>query len=59
MFTGIIELIGKILSITEMDKTSTGGSGYSLVVGECAAILDDVILGDSIAVNGKQTKTKT
>jgi riboflavin synthase len=51
MFTGIVEKMGKILSITAMDTTGSGGSGYSVVV-ECADILSDVILGDSIAVNG-------
>lgn len=41
MFTGIIEELGKILSITE-----------KRIIVECATILEGTKLGDSIAVNG-------
>lgn len=41
MFTGIIEEIGKVQSIRE-----------NKIVVECKTVLDDVKLGDSIAVNG-------
>ena len=41
MFTGIIEELGKILSITQ-----------SKITVECATVLEGTKLGDSIAVNG-------
>ena len=41
MFTGIIEELGKILSITQ-----------SKITVECAPVLEGTKLGDSIAVNG-------
>jgi riboflavin synthase len=52
LFTGIIEIQGKILSINKNDETQTGGNGFSLVIGEAKSILGDCHLGDSIAVNG-------
>ncbi len=45
MFTGIIEEIGRIRSI------STSGDGASIVI-EAKHVLQDVKLGDSIATNG-------
>lgn len=45
MFTGIIEEIGKIQNITKSKD------GYELKIG-CQKILDDIKIGDSIAVNG-------
>jgi riboflavin synthase len=45
MFTGIIEEIGKIKSIKK------SGDGASIVI-EARKVLEDVKLGDSIAVNG-------
>jgi riboflavin synthase len=53
MFTGIVEWMGTVGSIKEMDNTETGGKGWSFVIKDCETILGDVILGDSIAVNGK------
>ena len=45
MFTGIIEEIGKITHIT--------GSGQALrLTVQCSVVIEDVRLGDSIAVNG-------
>jgi riboflavin synthase len=35
-----------------LDSTATGGGGTSLTISNAASILDDVHLGDSIAVNG-------
>ncbi|ORX64278.1 Lumazine-binding protein [Anaeromyces robustus] len=52
MFTGIVEIQGKILSINKNDDTESGGKGFSLVIGEAESILGDCHLGDSIAVNG-------
>jgi len=52
MFTGIVETIGNVVNICQMDTSVEGGSGYSLTIGNCALILHDIILGDSIAVNG-------
>ena len=44
MFTGIIEEVGKI-------KNIQGGTNYKLTIG-ASKILEDIHLGDSIAVNG-------
>ena len=44
MFTGIIEEVGKITNIQ-------GGTNYKLTIG-ASKILEDIHLGDSIAVNG-------
>jgi len=52
MFTGIVEIKGKVLSINKNDETQSGGNGFSMVIGECQSILGDCHLGDSIAVNG-------
>jgi riboflavin synthase len=52
MFTGIVEIMGRVQAIEPMDNTATGGGGFSIIVGECKEILDDCHLGDSIAVNG-------
>ncbi|KAM0755396.1 Lumazine-binding protein [Meredithblackwellia eburnea MCA 4105] len=48
MFTGLIEHIGTITSITP----TTEFEGYSFTISEAAAVLSDCNLGDSIAVNG-------
>lgn len=45
MFTGIVEELGKVKNI------SRGHSSIQLTI-ECSLILDDVGIGDSIAVNG-------
>lgn len=45
MFTGIIEEIGTIKEFSKSGKTA-------LIVVECKNILEDVKLGDSIAING-------
>ncbi|WP_026477523.1 riboflavin synthase [Alkaliphilus transvaalensis] len=45
MFTGIIEEIGRIRSV------STSGDGASIII-EAKKVLEDVKLGDSIATNG-------
>lgn len=52
MFTGIVECIGTIESIREMDMTKSGGQGLSIVVKDCSSILTDCHIGDSIAING-------
>lgn len=44
MFTGIIEEVGKI-------KNIQGGTNYKLTIG-ASKILEDIHLGDSVAVNG-------
>ncbi|KLO20182.1 Lumazine-binding protein [Schizopora paradoxa] len=46
MFTGLVELLGKITNISADDK------GRTLVIGNAGAILNDCHIGDSIAVNG-------
>ncbi len=45
MFTGLIEEIGKVVDIFERNKM------WSITF-ECEKVLEDVDVGDSIAVNG-------
>lgn len=52
MFTGIVETIGTVESITILDTSETGGGGWSLVIKDASLVLSDAILGDSISVNG-------
>ncbi|KAK0534475.1 Riboflavin synthase alpha chain [Tilletia horrida] len=52
MFTGIVELLAPVIAVEPLDSTKAGGGGYSLTLGDCAQILDDCHIGDSIAVNG-------
>lgn len=46
MFTGIIEAVGRVTSLQKV------GSDWQLVVSTAGLSMDDVKLGDSIAVNG-------
>lgn len=52
MFTGIVECMGTIAKIQEMDMSESGGQGLSIVIKDCPEILTDCHIGDSIAVNG-------
>ncbi|EMC92603.1 hypothetical protein BAUCODRAFT_95723 [Baudoinia panamericana UAMH 10762] len=52
MFTGIVETIGTVSHLIQHDDSSSGGGGTSLTISDCAAILDDCHLGDSISING-------
>lgn len=52
MFTGIVECMGTIKSYKQQDNTQSGGNGISIVISDCAQILTDCHIGDSIAVNG-------
>ncbi|KAF2271798.1 riboflavin synthase alpha chain [Westerdykella ornata] len=52
MFTGLVEIIGTVAALEELDQTATGGGGTSLTISDAQGILEDVHLGDSIAVNG-------
>ncbi|KAF3923004.1 hypothetical protein ABW20_dc0103570 [Dactylellina cionopaga] len=52
MFTGLVETIGTVSELLELDNTSTGGNGCSMTISDCAEILTDALLGDSICVNG-------
>ncbi|KAI5284963.1 Riboflavin synthase alpha chain, partial [Ascosphaera acerosa] len=52
MFTGLVETIGTVSALEPLDTTASGGGGTSLTITDCAEILEDVKLGDSIAVNG-------
>ncbi|KAG0352780.1 Lumazine-binding protein [Gamsiella multidivaricata] len=52
MFTGIVEILGKVTDIAPLDFSESGGKGFSITIGEAAEILGDCHLGDSIAVNG-------
>ncbi|CAG8544395.1 9402_t:CDS:2 [Ambispora gerdemannii] len=52
MFTGIVEHIGTIIDIVELDTTASGGGGWSVTIGEAEHVLTDCHIGDSIAVNG-------
>ncbi|GAA5861389.1 hypothetical protein JCM1840_005351 [Sporobolomyces johnsonii] len=48
MFTGLVEIIGVISSITP----TTAFEGYSFIISQAQDILPDCAIGDSIAVNG-------
>ncbi|KAH8695397.1 alpha subunit of riboflavin synthase [Talaromyces proteolyticus] len=52
MFTGLVETIGTVTSLEPLDTSVSGGGGTSLTIGDCAEILGDAHLGDSISVNG-------
>ncbi|KAK4983576.1 Riboflavin synthase alpha chain [Elasticomyces elasticus] len=52
MFTGIVETIGTITSLVSHDDSASGGKGTSLTISNCADILTDAHLGDSISING-------
>ena len=52
MFTGLVECMGTIKSVTLMDMTEDGGSGFSVVIMDAQPVLEDCKLGDSISVNG-------
>ncbi|KAE8153255.1 hypothetical protein BDV25DRAFT_149733 [Aspergillus avenaceus] len=52
MFTGLVETIGTVSSLEPLDTTASGGGGTSLTITDCAEILADAHLGDSISVNG-------
>ncbi|KAF2262593.1 Lumazine-binding protein [Lojkania enalia] len=52
MFTGLVEKIGTVAALEELDQTSTGGGGTSLTIANAQEILGDAHLGDSISVNG-------
>ncbi|CAG8442112.1 10201_t:CDS:2 [Funneliformis caledonium] len=52
MFTGIVEHMGTVVEIQQLDTSSSGGGGWSMKVGDSENILVDCRLGDSISVNG-------
>lgn len=52
MFTGLVETIGTVTSLSPLDASVSGGNGTSLTISNCSAILGDAALGDSISVNG-------
>ncbi|KAJ3318039.1 Riboflavin synthase alpha chain [Blyttiomyces sp. JEL0837] len=52
VFTGIVETMGTVGDIVPIDKTWSGGAGFSITINDASPVLEDVHLGDSIAVNG-------
>ncbi|KAJ9610595.1 Riboflavin synthase alpha chain [Cladophialophora chaetospira] len=52
MFTGLVEIIGTVSALVDLDASTSGGNGTSLTISDCASILNDAVLGDSISVNG-------
>ncbi|BDD60685.1 Riboflavin synthase alpha chain [Monascus purpureus] len=52
MFTGLVEAVGTVTSLEDLDRSSSGGGGTSLTISDCNVILTDAHLGDSISVNG-------
>ncbi|KAF2761076.1 riboflavin synthase subunit alpha [Pseudovirgaria hyperparasitica] len=52
MFTGIVETIGTVAALEQLDQSSSGGGGTSLTIGNAEPVLGDCHLGDSISVNG-------
>ena len=53
MFTGLVEIMGKVSSIKEQDNTESGGNGWTITISEATEILTDCHIWDSIAINGK------
>ncbi|ORX49082.1 alpha subunit of riboflavin synthase, partial [Hesseltinella vesiculosa] len=52
MFTGLVECMGTVSAVSEMDQSQSGGNGWTITISEAGAILGDCHLGDSIAING-------
>ncbi|KAG9206879.1 Riboflavin synthase alpha chain [Epicoccum nigrum] len=52
MFTGLVETLGTVAALEQLDQTASGGGGTSLTIADCEDILGDCHLGDSISVNG-------
>ncbi|OCK96102.1 Lumazine-binding protein [Cenococcum geophilum 1.58] len=52
MFTGIVEIVGTVAALEQLDETASGGGGTSLTISDAQEILGDANLGDSISVNG-------
>jgi len=53
MFTGLVETIGTVSSLSPLDGSVSGGNGTSLTISDCATIMEGgIALGDSISVNG-------
>ncbi|KAH0839015.1 riboflavin synthase, alpha subunit [Fonsecaea pedrosoi CBS 271.37] len=52
MFTGLVETLGTVSALVALDPSTSGGNGTSLTISDCATILTDAALGDSICVNG-------
>jgi riboflavin synthase len=44
--------MGTVSAIHELDKSESGGGGWSMVIADSSQILDDCHIGDSISVNG-------
>ncbi|PKI85769.1 Rib5p [Malassezia vespertilionis] len=49
MFTGLVELIGRVTEVVQHDASS---GSFAIKIGDTAPILGDCHIGDSIAVNG-------
>ncbi|KAJ3123318.1 Riboflavin synthase alpha chain [Physocladia obscura] len=52
VFTGIVETLGRVSKIEEVDETWGGGNGLSVTIEDAATVLSDVHIGDSIVVSG-------
>ncbi|CAG8504368.1 28883_t:CDS:2 [Dentiscutata erythropus] len=52
MFTGIVEHMGEVVEIQQLDHSDTGGDGWSMKIGDAEPVLSDCRLGDSISING-------
>ncbi|KAI8981844.1 alpha subunit of riboflavin synthase [Mycotypha africana] len=52
MFTGLVEVMGTVSNIKEMDTTESGGNGWTITISNAVEILTDCHIGDSIAING-------
>ncbi|RIB19795.1 alpha subunit of riboflavin synthase [Gigaspora rosea] len=52
MFTGIVEHMGVVVEIQQLDNSATGGDGWSMKIGDAEPVLVDCRLGDSISING-------
>ncbi|OLY82866.1 Riboflavin synthase [Smittium mucronatum] len=52
MFTGIVEVVGKVVKLEQLDTSVSGGNGVSLTISGAESILPDCHIGDSISING-------
>ena len=51
-FSGLVEHVGTVKRIDELDASTSGGGGWSVTINDARTVLDDCKLGDSICVNG-------
>ena len=51
-YKGQIEHMGSVSEIVPLDRTESGGGGWSITISDAAPVLNDCHIGDSICCNG-------